>query len=163
MRNYKFIYFIALFFVVNKVVAQTVPLSRQMADQILLLTKDTADKSSNNLRPIKWSYDQGVILEGIDAVWKRTGNAVYFKYMQDCMDAFVMADGTIKNYKQSDFNIDNVKNGRSLLTLYKVTGQQKYFKAATLLWDQLQQQPRTKEGGFWHKKIYPNPHVLCVD
>jgi len=156
MRNYKFIYFIALFFVVNKVVAQTVPLSRQMADQILLLTKDTADKSSNNLRPIKWSYDQGVILEGIDAVWKRTGNAVYFKYMQDCMDAFVMADGTIKNYKQSDFNIDNVKNGRSLLTLYKVTGQQKYFKAATLLWDQLQQQPRTKEGGFWHKKIYPN-------
>ncbi|RYG03212.1 MAG: glycoside hydrolase family 88 protein, partial [Chitinophagaceae bacterium] len=42
------------------------------------------------------------------------------------------------------------------LMLYKVTGQQKYFKAATLLWDQIQQQPRTKEGGFWHKKIYPN-------
>ncbi|MDQ7949327.1 MAG: glycoside hydrolase family 88 protein, partial [Pedobacter sp.] len=62
----------------------------------------------------------------------------------------------INNYKPGDFNIDNVKNGRTLLTLYKVTLQPKYFKAATHLWDQLKQQPRTKEGGFWHKKIYPN-------
>lgn len=158
MKNYKLKYLLTVLFLVAvaKVSAQNKPLSRQLADQILVLTKDTADKSSNNLRPIKWSYDQGVILEGIDAVWKRTGDATYFKYMQDCMDVFVGSDGTIKNYKQADFNIDNVKNGRSLLTLYKVTGQQKYFKAATLLWDQLQQQPRTKEGGFWHKKIYPN-------
>ncbi len=72
------------------------------------------------------------------------------------MDSYLSKEGTINNYKATDFNIDNVKNGRTLLTLYKVTGQPKYFKAATLLWDQLQQQPRTKEGGFWHKKIYPN-------
>lgn len=76
--------------------------------------------------------------------------------MQKSMDFFVTKNGDINRYKQADYNIDNVKNGRTLLSLYKVTGQKKYFKAATLLWDQLKKQPRTKEGGFWHKKIYPN-------
>ena len=71
------------------------------------------------------------------------------------MDHFVQADGSIKRYKLEDYNIDNIKNGRTLLTLYKVTGQPKYYKAATLLRQQLKTHPRTKEGGFWHKKIYP--------
>ena len=72
------------------------------------------------------------------------------------MDQFISADGVIDTYSQDHYNIDNVKNGTVLLDLYKVTGQPKYFKAATTLWEQLKKQPRTKEGGFWHKKIYPN-------
>ena len=60
-----------------------------------------------------------------------------------------------QSYKQEDYNIDNIKNGTSLLFLYRVTGKEKYWKAATLLREQLRGQPRTKEGGFWHKKIYP--------
>lgn len=71
---------------------------------------------------MKWAYDQGVVLEGIDGVWRRTGNGEYFKYMQKSMDFFVTKEGKIERYKQTDFNIDNVKNGRVLLTLYKVTG-----------------------------------------
>ena len=39
--------------------------------------------------------------------------------------------------------------------LYRVTGKEKYWKAATKLREQLAKHPRTKEGGFWHKKIYP--------
>lgn len=136
--------------------AQTKPLSQQMASTVMEIWKDSLALDPANPKPVKWAYDQGVILEGIDGIWKRTANNEYFKYMQKSMDFFVTKDGTINRYKQADFNIDNIKNGRSLLTLYKVTGQSKYFKAATLLWDQLQQQPRTKEGGFWHKKIYPN-------
>lgn len=114
------------------------------------------DSLTSGGRQARWSYDQGVILEGIDAIWRRTGNADYFRYIQHSMDHFVTNEGTITTYDQDGYNIDNVKNGRSLLTLYKVTGQLKYFKAATSLWDQLQKQPRTKEGGFWHKKVYPN-------
>ena len=54
------------------------------------------------------------------------------------------------------FNIDNIACGRILLSLYQVTGKDKYFRAAKTLREQLQQQPRTKEGSFWHKKVYPN-------
>lgn len=131
------------------------PLSKQMAATVMEIWKDSLNLDPANPKRVKWAYDQGVILEGIDGLWKRTGDGEYFKYMQKSMDFFVTKDGDIQRYKQSDYNIDNVKNGRSLLTLYKVTGQKKYFKAATILWDQLKEHPRTKEGGFWHKKIYP--------
>jgi unsaturated rhamnogalacturonyl hydrolase len=46
--------------------------------------------------------------------------------------------------------------GRVLLLLYKETRQEKYLKAATHLREQLKTHPRTSEGGFWHKKIYPS-------
>jgi unsaturated rhamnogalacturonyl hydrolase len=111
--------------------------------------------SNGDGRPVKWSYDQGVLLEGIANIWKRTGEGKYFNYIQKSMDLFVKSDGDIDRYKISDYNIDNVKNGRSILFLYEITGKDKYYKAATLLRNQLQFQPRTKEGGFWHKKIYP--------
>jgi len=133
--------------------AQTLPLSEQMAGTVMDIWKDSLSISGN---PVKWSYDQGVILEGINAIWLRTGNADYFRYMQKSMDHFVTEEGDIRTYTKDSHNIDNIKNGRSLLTLYKVTGLKKYFKASTILWEQLKTQPRTKEGGFWHKKIYPN-------
>jgi unsaturated rhamnogalacturonyl hydrolase len=40
--------------------------------------------------------------------------------------------------------------------LYKVTGEKKYWNAATKLREQLKEQPRNADGGFWHKKIYPD-------
>lgn len=115
----------------------------------------------NNSRPLKWTYETGVFLEGIANVWKSTGKGEYFNYIQRSMDAFVEDDGTIKTYKFADYNIDNVRTGRSLLMLYRVTGKQKYFKAAETLRKQLAEQPRTKGGSFWHKKIYP--HQVWLD
>ena len=99
-------------------------------------------------RQIKWAYDQGVVLEGIEALWNRTADARYFNYIQKYMDAFTSEDGGIKAYKQGDYNIDNIKNGRSLLLLYKVTRKPKYLNAVNLLREQLRKQPRTSEGGF---------------
>src|SRR5678809_936966 len=51
---------------------------------------------------------------------------------------------------------DHVNNGKLVLLLYRVLGKEKYKKAADLLRSQLKTHPRTKEGGFWHKKIYTN-------
>ncbi|RYY48132.1 MAG: glycoside hydrolase family 88 protein, partial [Chitinophagaceae bacterium] len=106
-------------------------------------------------KPSKWTYDMGVILEGVTDVWKQTGNAAYFNYVQKQIDHFVDSDGNIRTYKMEDYNIDNIKNGTSLLMLYRVTGKEKYWKAASKLRTQLTNHPRTKQGGFWHKKIYP--------
>lgn len=39
--------------------------------------------------------------------------------------------------------------------MYQVTGENKYLRAAEHLIDQLENQPITSEGGYWHKKIYP--------
>lgn len=125
--------------------AQIEPLSKQMAATVM-------DRTS----PAKWTYDEGVVLEGMDAIWRRTGNADYFRYIQKSIDPLLSDEGTISTYNAKAQSLDNIKTGRSLITLYKVTGQLKYFKAATTLWEQLQQQPRNQEGGFWHKQIYPD-------
>jgi unsaturated rhamnogalacturonyl hydrolase len=45
--------------------------------------------------------------------------------------------------------------GSAVLMVYRVTGEAKYKKAADLIRSQLKDHPRTNEGGFWHKKIYP--------
>jgi unsaturated rhamnogalacturonyl hydrolase len=49
-----------------------------------------------------------------------------------------------------------VNEGRVLFDLYKATGKEKYRKAIELLREQLEKQPRTNTGNFWHKQIYPN-------
>ncbi|KAA2240022.1 glycoside hydrolase family 88 protein [Chitinophaga agrisoli] len=123
-----------------------------------VLHAQSADMATTIMRkptPPNWTYDQGVILEGIAGLWKSTGDGNYFRYIQQCMDAFVDEQGNIRTYKSADHNIDHVKNGRLLLLLYKVTGQEKYRKAADVLREQLRTQPRTGDGGFWHKRRYP--------
>ena len=104
----------------------------------------------------RWSYDQGVILRGIESLWNATGEATYFKYLQHSMDYYVNEDGVIYDYKRDEFNLDHLNNGKILLTLYQVTGKEKYKKAIDQLHDQIKSQPRNTLGGFWHKKIYPN-------
>ena len=132
---------------------------KKLSEQLTLTAMEKLFQDTTLLKGAKgpkWTYDMGVVLEGAAAVWRNTGDGKYFKYIQSSMDAYLDKEGNINTYKPDDFNIDNIKNGRSLLLLYKVTGQQKYLLAATKLYDQLQKQPRTQEGGFWHKKIYPN-------
>lgn len=104
----------------------------------------------------KWRYDQGVILKGIEGVWYATGDGEWFDYIQKCMDFYVGNDGSIRGYRQDEFNIDHLNNGKILLLLYRVTGKEKYKKAADRLRAQINNHPRTSKGGFWHKKIYPS-------
>lgn len=105
-----------------------------------------------------WDYEMGLVLHAIEQVWYRTGDARYFQYVQKQMDRYVNDDGTIRTYELDKFNIDFVTPGRTLLMLYQqsLPNKEKYRKAADLLRKQLAEQPRTKEGGFWHKKIYPD-------
>ena len=104
----------------------------------------------------KWRYDQGVILKGMEKVWEATGDGKWFRYIQQCMDFYVREDGSISGYRPDEYNIDHLNNGKLLLMLYKVTGKDKYRKASKHLRDQLLTHPRTTEGGFWHKNIYPS-------
>ncbi|MFV0606144.1 MAG: DUF4350 domain-containing protein [Niabella sp.] len=134
--------------------AQVVPYSQQLANTAIHLWPDSFSVVPG--RAARWSYDQGVILKGIEGIWLATGDPKWFNYIQKQMDYYVAPDGSsIKDYESDTYNIDHVNNGKVLLTLYRVTGKEKYKKAIQLLREQLKHHPRTKEGGFWHKKVYP--------
>ena len=130
--------------------------SQRMADSFIKLHPDSILIGSR--KTARWDYEQGLMLRALERVWQRTGDPKYFKYIQNDIDQFVQADGSIRTYRPDDFLLDNVTTGRALLLLSQVSGphQERYQKAAQLLRKQLDNQPRTQEGGFWHKKIYPN-------
>ena len=149
------IFFFLLILSATRSVAQQPNLSEQIAATAMnSLWRDSS--RNENGEPSRWSYEQGVVLKGIEGVWLSTGDGRYFSFIQKGMDNFVNADGSIRTYKAEDYNLDNINSGKILLLLYKVTGQDKYRKAAALLREQLKSHPRTSDGGFWHKKVYPN-------
>jgi unsaturated rhamnogalacturonyl hydrolase len=106
--------------------------------------------------PAAWVYDLGTLLDGVDAVWLTSNDPRYLRYIQSSMDALVTPEGAIPGLKPDEHQLDNILLGRQLILLYGVTQDKKYLKAATFLYDQLAQQPRTPSGGYWHKQRYPN-------
>jgi len=68
--------------------------------------------------PPRWSYDMGVVLKGMEALWKATGDATYFRYIQKSMDVYVQEDGTIKGYRPDEYNIDHINNGTDTYVFY---------------------------------------------
>lgn len=133
--------------------AQTPRMSEKIAATLMMQHADSLcyDKS----KPDKWNYELGVLLVGIEQVWRQTGDGKYFKYIQHLIDNYIQEDGSVRTYDQKEYNIDMLPPARLCLLLYQQTGKNKYKKAAQYLREQLLTHPRTKEGGFWHKKRYP--------
>ena len=103
-----------------------------------------------------WNYIDGCMMTALLAMSDITGEAQYFDFAEHFIDDFVAEDGSIRSYEPEKFNLDDINEGRVLFSLLEKTGKEKYRKAAALLRRQLEQQPRTYEGNFWHKAIYPN-------
>ena len=95
------------------------------------------------------------MLVALRQMWLHTGDRRYFDFIKGNLDQFIEETGAIKTYKYDDFNLDNIAVGRPILAVYQETKDQKYKSAADTLRKQLKNQPRTHEGGFWHKQIYP--------
>ncbi|SFE89606.1 glycoside hydrolase family 88/105 protein [Thermoflexibacter ruber] len=152
-----FIFFFVLFGAISKpnaLFAQEKAWSVRMADAFMTWHKDSI--LIGERKTTRWDYEQGLMLEALKRVWIRTGERKYYSYIINDLDLFVREDGTIRTYELDNFNIDNITTGRALLFAYQETGKEKYKKAAYLIRKQLAEHPRTKENGFWHKKIYPN-------
>jgi len=109
----------------------------------------------------KWDYVAGVVLLGMERVSERTGNQAMSRYVKANIDRLVRPDGTIATYDASAFTLDAINEGKLLFPLYARTHDERYRKAAALLRDQLRRQPRTSDGGFWHKQTYP--HQMWLD
>jgi len=106
--------------------------------------------------PGEWSYTNGFFLNGLCYNDELTGKDEYLDYIRSWFDLFVDENGVIDTLKFhiEEYRLDDVLPGRSLLYLYQKTGEIKYLKAAEELISLLDKQPRTSEGGYWHKKVY---------
>lgn len=139
----------------SRKISQSDPWSRRIADSFLL-RHPTAAMYDTGFTNRKWNYEQGLMLHALYQLWKFTDEKKYLDFIKKNLEQYVAEDGTIQTYNRDDFNLDNISGGRALLMVYQETKEEKYRKAANILRSQLKDQPRTTEGGFWHKKIYPD-------
>lgn len=103
---------------------------------------------------IKWQYDVAMLAMTIDKLGEI--DQKYSDYMESYFEYFIGNDGSVKNYNITEYNIDRINPAKSLFTLYKRTGKEKYNKAIHQFVTQMEQHPKTESGGYWHKKVYPN-------
>jgi unsaturated rhamnogalacturonyl hydrolase len=111
----------------------------------------------------KWSYATAFATHAVATVGVSTGEAKFIDYGKTYVDTFIDADGNFKPkvYKLKDYKLDDVQPGRLLLLLLKQTNEPRYRVAADTLVEQLKTQPRTSDGGYWHKQIYT--HEMWLD
>jgi unsaturated rhamnogalacturonyl hydrolase len=109
----------------------------------------------------RWRYEYGLILKAIERVWSTTEADRFYRYVKENVDRFVGPAGEIDTYRPQEYNLDQINPGKLLFSLYERTGDERYRKAVNRLIEQLKNQPRTSEGGFWHKQIYP--HQMWLD
>jgi unsaturated rhamnogalacturonyl hydrolase len=105
-----------------------------------------------------WEYDTGLVLKGIEQVALKTKNVAALAYIKRTIDGLIDASGTIKGYRTDEYNIDQINMGRLLFRLWAEAqgeGKERYRKAIETLRSQMRTHPRTDDGAFWHKKIYP--------
>lgn len=102
---------------------------------------------------LKWQYDIAFVGQAIDKLGDV--DQKYSKYMETYVNYFVQEDGTVKNYRIEEYNIDRINPAKNIITLYKRTGEKKYRDAIERHIQQMENHPKTESGGFWHKKIYP--------
>ena len=102
-----------------------------------------------------WCYERGIITKAWLDVFEKTGDSRFFDAAKANCDEYVTPEGGILTYEMDKYNLDMICMGRTALRLYRAGGERKYESACRLLIRQMEGQPTTPEGGFWHKAIYP--------
>jgi unsaturated rhamnogalacturonyl hydrolase len=151
--KYLFLLSFALIINMHPAYAQSKSLAAEVA-ATAMATLWKVPVGADTAKPTKWTYGQSIGLLGISRLWIQTANPAYFSYLQNSINYFISENGDIKFHKVQDYDIDNILFGRILLTLYNVTSQVKYYKAASLLRDQLKSQLHKNEGILYMREPF---------
>lgn len=107
--------------------------------------------------PNRWNYEYSFFMAGVYRQGKKVNNPEYVSYAKQWIDGFITEEGTFRSgvYTMKEYKLDDILPGRVVLYLYDETGETKYKSIADTLMLHLSQQPKTRDGGYWHKEIYP--------
>ena len=104
----------------------------------------------------KWNYGMGLELEAILDCYKTYGDTIFANYVGRYPGQMVKEDGSVVSYNYDEFNLDNIRPARLLLQYNRLFPEANVTNALPTFFKQLENHPRTKEGVWWHKKIYAN-------
>lgn len=102
----------------------------------------------------KWSYVMGIELESMLDTYLKYGGEDILAYCREYTDTMINSKGEIRTYRLEDYNLDQIRTGHFVTRMYQNFPEDKNLEAMKTLMKQLDKQPRTDEGVFWHKAIY---------
>lgn len=121
-----------------------------------------------NARSPRWGYTHGLVVKAMQDLgvflaggeMSKAAKNPYYAYAKLYADSTIDKKGRIRMDFLS-YNLDNVNPGKILFMLHRHEKDKRYKTAIDTLIKQLRQQPRTSQGGFWHKKKYE--HQMWLD
>ena len=133
--------------------ARQIRLGTRFADLVLTRWPDPAaiDPARNG-----WEYNTGIVLFGMSKMYDRSGDPRYLAYIRRWVDSYVDEQGKLGWNQERTHNLDYIQPANLILFLYERTGEDRYKIAARTVREAIDKIPRNKDGGFWHKSIYPN-------
>lgn len=166
----------ALYAQLKQPIADPVEMARRFADSEM--TRFPEAYQLDHGKRYFFGYAQGVGCCAMLQMWHETGERKYYDYVARWVDALVTQEGDIHKYDMATYNLDYINSGKTLFDVYAEArrheealglkdtestplSSRRYKKAMDLLIKQLKQQPRTHDGGFWHKLIYQ--HQMWLD
>ncbi|MFT4089110.1 MAG: glycoside hydrolase family 88 protein [Asticcacaulis sp.] len=137
--------------------------TRQMLDRV---SPHMADFVGNYLRtrqanPAIWNYEDGLIWKGALDLKAVTDDPAFVRFVKADLKTRVLPSGALAIFKPADFNIDGINSGKVLEPMWQLTQQARYRTAMDAQFAQLVTHPRTSDGNYWHKLIYP--HQVWLD
>lgn len=106
----------------------------------------------------KWNYTTGLELKAFLSAAERYDLPEVVAYVKAWADTMATEKGEVYKYKKSNYNVDHICPARIYFDLHDMYGDQdkRYRRVTRMIREQIDDQPRTKSGEFWHKQIYPN-------
>jgi unsaturated rhamnogalacturonyl hydrolase len=128
--------------------------SVHMADSEMARRGDSLAWKSGGMA--KWDYTTGLFTLALLKLNKSMPDARYVAFVTNAIGSFISENGNIHGYKVEEYQLDALNSGKTALALWQLTKDKRYEDCALLLRRQLDTQPRTPDGGFWHKQRYTN-------
>lgn len=121
------------------------------------MIKEFIDQYLSNYENYKssWNYEDGCVLKGVMDLYESTGDKQYFEFVKKYAASYIDDEGNLEGFNPKRYHLDDINSGKVLFDLYEQSGDKKYRQAIENLYYQILVQPRTREGNFWHKDIYP--------
>jgi unsaturated rhamnogalacturonyl hydrolase len=108
----------------------------------------------------KWDYTMGLFTLSLLQLNGQIPDARFVKFSEGKIGTLISSNGYgyVQGYKRSEYQLDALNPGKTALALFEsVTNHDvRYLQACDNLISQLADQPRTSDGGFWHKQRYTN-------
>ena len=106
----------------------------------------------------KWNYTHGLLLQSMLQTAEKHPEieASVDKYVHVYLDSIIQKNGIINYYNKKNYTLDHINPGKMLIMAFEKFKEPRFKVALDTLYSQLKSHPRVSEGGFWHKKSYPN-------